>query len=823
MHENSADSDELLTQVQVEQRMYYGGIKRADNMMARAEEAGNAHRNPYAKQVFRDFVQPLADVIRKDCAPGRGPGRAVAHVALLRPLDPDAVALLAVRTALNACLDYRTSSKCDERGVAFKIGAAVNSELVLSQIEEDNPELYHTLANDLQRKMSTDQRHKMTVYRTQARKAGIDWVEWPLGAKEQVGSYLLGNLITAGMLDMAATVERRGYKSVPRAVMLSEAVMQAIDKIKGYCAVTSPVYGPCVEPPLPWVTPTGGGFHTPELRRTLPMVVRCHPAARQRVREREMPTVLAAVNMLQQTAWQVNERILDTVYSLSRAGIRTAEIVSAEHPPKPPRPAAIPEGVKSEDMDDATRTLFVQWKREVTEWHTQRKLAGVRYGRFHAATRAAETFRKYPNLYFVHFADSRGRLYPLTYGVNPQGSDLQKALLRFADGFPLNTASAIRWWHILGANKFGFDKATLSERFMWAHDRRDLILSFAADPVSNRGWLDAGDPLQFLAWCFEYADWAADPDGFVSHLPVGMDGSCNGLQNLSALLRDEVGGEATNLTCNETMQDIYGRVANKAASRLAAHSYGDPDKDRIRDLWIAHGVARAAVKRSVMTTPYGVTRRSATKYVVEDYLKGTPNPFTRSEYRLAATVLMDHVWPAIGDVVVKGRQCMDWLHSGARAAIKAGHERIEWETPSGFPASQSYYDIETYRIRTRLIGVETIKIAVAAETDAPDILRHASGLAPNFVHSMDAAHLHRVAARCLRAGIPAVAMVHDDYGTHAANAQTLFEFIREEFVGMYEERDPVREFADKYPEVGDPPTRGSLDIREVLRSDFFFS
>jgi DNA-directed RNA polymerase len=34
---------------------------------------------------------------------------------------------------------------------------------------------------------------------------------------------------------------------------------------------------------------------------------------------------------------------------------------------------------------------------------------------------------------------------------------------------------------------------------------------------------------------------------FVSHLPVAFDGSCNGLQNYSMMLRDEVGGAATNL------------------------------------------------------------------------------------------------------------------------------------------------------------------------------------------------------------------------------------------------------------------------------------
>jgi DNA-directed RNA polymerase len=38
-----------------------------------------------------------------------------------------------------------------------------------------------------------------------------------------------------------------------------------------------------------------------------------------------------------------------------------------------------------------------------------------------------------------------------------------------------------------------------------------------------------------------------NPEEFVSHLPVPLDGSCNGLQHLAAMGRDVVGAQATNI------------------------------------------------------------------------------------------------------------------------------------------------------------------------------------------------------------------------------------------------------------------------------------
>jgi DNA-directed RNA polymerase len=813
----------LLTQREIEEQMYYGGIKRADGMMEKAEAGKRASDLPYAKEVFREFVLPVAEAIKANVESGKA-GKRQAHANLLHGLDYEAVAFLSVRTALSTQL---STDPENHRQLAYSMGRTIHQELLLAQVEDFSPELYHTLVRDMGRRLSKSASYRTTVMRLQAQKAGIVFTEWPIGAREQVGFFLLELLETAGLIVLGNEI-RSGYKRVAREVMIHPDVLERINGIKDYLAISMPVFGPCVEPPIDWTTPMDGGFHTNALRRANRNLVHGTASVLEVARHADMPIVLQAVNALQRTKWAVNTRMLDTLYEVAK-NFSMKEIVSLADKPKPVPPVWLDKGMKVEDMTQPQQDMFKNWKRSVADWHTERKLLATRAGRFYAATRQAEMFRDYPAIYFVYFADSRGRLYPMTYGLNPQGSDLGKSLLHFADGLPVNTNDAIRWFHVQGANKWGFDKATLADRHAWVVQRQEEFLSYAADPINNRGWAEASKPLQFLAWCYEYRDYVLDTDGtFVSHLPISMDGSCNGLQNLSALLRDEIGGKATNLTANEVMEDIYRRVAEAAVHRLTAMAL-DGDDAKLRDLWLEHGISRAVVKRSVMTTPYGVTLMTATEYVVKDYLDDPDvvHPFGKDTKvkKAAARVLMKAVWPAIGDVVVKGREAMDWLKKGARAIVNNFNPELDpiirWDTPSGFPACQAYFEEHVHRINTRLHG--PVKIRVLSETDEPSMSRHSGGMAPNFVHSMDAAHLHLTTAAASVLSIDALAMIHDDYGTHAANSQRLYEIIRRQFVAMYDNNDPIADLCVRYSCLPKPPAKGTLDIREVLKSDFFFS
>lgn len=65
-----------------------------------------------------------------------------------------------------------------------------------------------------------------------------------------------------------------------------------------------------------------------------------------------------------------------------------------------------------------------------------------------------------------------------------------------------------------------------------------------------RWWQNAESPWQCLAVCknIQEALDSGDPSTYVSHTPVMMDGSCNGLQHYAALGKDYAGGKSVNLT-----------------------------------------------------------------------------------------------------------------------------------------------------------------------------------------------------------------------------------------------------------------------------------
>lgn len=844
----SAESQ--LTQEQLEKDMAAFGKARAERIMGRNETAGSADNNPYAKAIFNRYVMPLADIIRADIKTKK-PGRNQAHVTLLEPMDPEAIAFLAVRAALNDLLagttqqamkvsqDSSSAPATSGRDLMGSLGKAVYHELMLSMFSEEAPELFYTLVNDLGRRMSKSERHRLNVFRIKMKEAGVPVPEWGAAGTQQIGAYLVDQLSELGMLEIEKyTVPAAQAKNVRNTidVRLSDSCFELVSQIKEMVAETTPYFLPCIEQPKDWVSIMDGGYHTLDMRRMSPFCIKSQGAWSE-VAENDLSRVFAAINALQRVQWQVNSKMLDTIRQVAKH-FDMDEILSQAEFPAPPQPDWLMDGMKQEDMTPDELEQFKIWKRAKREWYTNMKLRGTKYGRFVTATGVADKFRNFGSIYFVYFADFRGRLYVQTTGISPQGSDMQKALLRFAKGLPLDSLDAERWFCIHGANTWGKDKLTLDDRVAYIAKHRDVIMAFAADPINNRGWQEADKPLQFLAWCFEYAEWQNSPHTFLSHLPVGMDGSCNGLQNFSAMLRDEVGGKAVNLTPSPLPNDIYQNVADvtmlllrksdpwnvpeadedDAESQKARRKAELANKHRI--MWLNHGITRSLVKRSVMTLPYGSTRFSCADFIVGDYLKeGKAPEFSREEYAAAAQFLSHYVWEAIGQVVVKATDAMDWLQRSTKKMLE-NDSGCRWITPDGFSVIQYYQEQDLHRINTKLCGNTKIRVSQDNQ-DTPSLRQHKNGIAPNFIHSLDANHLRMVTNAAAAEGLD-LAMIHDDYGTHAAKAATLYRIIREVFVAMYEQHDPLGDLATAY-ELSSPPARGSLDLRLVLQSPYFFS
>jgi len=61
---------------------------------------------------------------------------------------------------------------------------------------------------------------------------------------------------------------------------------------------------------------------------------------------------------------------------------------------------------------------------------------------------------------------------------------------------------------------------------------------------------------------------AAEKDpGYITRFPVLLDGSCNGIQHLALMTRDEEAGRLVNLTNADEIFDLYSIVESKVVAR----------------------------------------------------------------------------------------------------------------------------------------------------------------------------------------------------------------------------------------------------------------
>lgn len=796
-----------MNQLELEQEMVDGGRERMLSMLRNNEDKGKAFNNPYAPVVYRRFIQPLADSISTYVTTIKRGVHGGAKT-LLRPHDPLALAFITVRACLAGAIDGQGLSS-----LSATIGRQVYGETLLAAVEHIEPALYYTVINDLQKRRSEDDTYRIAAFRQAAKDIGTPLPDWSTEERMQVGSLLVGIAVESGLVELHLEKSLRKTKQI---VMLSSEVQALIDNISDFVVGASPITLPFVEPPRPWTSPNTGGYHSEAMQRAAPCVMRGVSS----VPVGDIPPlVLHAVNTLQATPWQVNVEVLNTVSQVAKY-FDVGEVVAQADCPKPPKPLWLYDDTDMQNITPVQAAEMRAWKQEMRLWYVNSKARARQWGRYYEALRIARKFQNEKCIYFLHQIDYRTRLYAITRGINPQGSDLQKALIKAAHGKPIGDAG-LPWFKAAGANRYGYDKCSIADQIKWVDDNHGTFIKIANDPLGCRDWCEASSPFQFLAWCFEYAGFAQHGTKFISHLPLGQDGSCNGLQHFSAMLRDEVGGAATNLVPNDKPQDIYRLVAEETSRIVAADTR--VDEAGVAVLWKNHTMTRELVKRAVMTLPYGSTRFSCSEFILKEYLnQGHAPEFSRHQYGLAANWLSYRVWEAIGRVVIKAREAMTWLQQGADHAMRGGSTELVWKAPNGATIRQQYPKIETVRVSTRLLGGLRLSPRVGKVTDAPDPRRHRNGIAPNFVHACDASHLQYLVQAATSEGISFLAMVHDDYGALACDVPKLHKLIRDTFVDMYQQNNPLVNIKHALGIEKDLPEQGTLNITEVRDSTYFF-
>jgi DNA-directed RNA polymerase len=372
--------------------------------------------------------------------------------------------------------------------------------------------------------------------------------------------------------------------------------------------------------------------------------------------------------------------------------------------------------------------------------------------------------RRFLNKVFYHlyYYDFRGRKYTATAYLHEQGSDLARGLLLRADSKPIGKEGFFWLMVSIASNWAGdagredgakTDKIPLQERYLWALDNEEILLSYAENPKVNQGWMKADNPWQFIAACNElmrfriwqmnvyenHKDVVAEYD-YPSSLEVYIDGSNNGSQHLAALTKDEIIAPHVNLVPLNLPGDLYKYVGDHVWKHLeeelslmtneeiqdcervidnliylkkqinAAEPKSDFRKQLIEQIkefksendqliGIAAPVfwsrikdakhKRKIVKRNTMTIPYGGTAYGLGQQIIDDARK----------HNIELLLYMEHRWGAylgrevFNDCKRSLEKPMQLLKIFEEAGRKAEQDDkfLSWTVPvTKFPVVQNY-------------------------------------------------------------------------------------------------------------------------------------
>ncbi len=619
----------------------------------------------------------------------------------------------------------------------------------------------------------------------------------------------------------------------------------------------SPSFEPMIVPPTPWTNIDDGGFIKDEESSPkfdlyiMKSTTKRDKANIESQKDKFSPKLLKAVNIIQNTKWQINSDIIDEldIYlkslkeetkidkkeliqnkKVSYQEFKKIRIELASNRKLLKDIGFLEEDIKEKlqpkiDEKKEKEKIYYNYLKEINKLDSEINLK-------EQILKKAKKFKDYSEIYFVWQVDFRGRVYPAQPLLNPQGDDFAKSLLRFATKKALGE-SGERWFKIHGANLYGEDKISFDDRVKWVDDNRDNILAiFDTDNKFENKFLKKADkPFSFLAFAYEYREFINNPKEFKSALPIAMDGSNNGFQHITALLRDSKGAKKVNVipTTNQTEpNDIYKDVAEKTIELIE----NDNSYENIEELEkIKPYINRNLTKKNVMTEVYGAGK-DAKKIQLEDFIKNKLNQelkFNEEEIDRVSTYLRDMINKAIKIELSSSNIYKKWMKDIAKQ-ISTQNREIRWTTPIiGLKVIQEEFKMKNEKINTKYNGKKR-QIQIKIPTDKIDIKEQRKGIAPNFTHSLDATHLFLTILKSNeKYNIDSFATIHDSFGTHACDIDKLQKAIKNSFIDMFNVdilNKLKNEIEEKYIitlENIQYINKDNFNINEIVESKYFFS
>ena len=183
-----------------------------------------------------------------------------------------------------------------------------------------------------------------------------------------------------------------------------------------------------------------------------------------------------------------------------------------------------------------------------------------------------------------------------------------------------------------------------------------------------------------------------------------------------------------------------------------------------------------------MTYVYSSNQRGMSQQIIEDTMqdlndahavKGEPHPFIDEDTAFRAANYLGGVnMRAIRRVINSAERGMDFLRDLCRIMYRH-NQHMFWKTPIGFPVYHIKTGTDRDRIASPFYNSDTgkmipegkFKVNFRKPNDTIDQTASRNGIAPSFIHSLDATHLMLAANKCRDYGVKNLLVVHDSFAT----------------------------------------------------------
>lgn len=733
------------------------------------------------------------------------------HWDVLLLIPPDVIAGVVITQIVEDLVDTRDLRKkvfdnCVDNAysVAYRIGKELKYIAAFRWAKENHKDDY----NYLKRYVKSWKAEKMQKWAKR-----MDAIpDWSKKDTVVLGTNMLQVARQLGIVDISYKVKKiNNQVRKVNTVTMDPKIMNELIRLHDQFQFLKMVYRPMLVPPIPHTEDSAGGVLTMERRK--PTVGG---------RSKASPEHLASLNTLQTTEWSINERVLEVMEVLFNRNEAECNLPAHDF-----EEFIFTKPYPEEGTGDEKRAWKLEKEEKYGNWYKEVQKRAQMLMRLSIAKMVS----RHGFFYHAYTCDFRGRAYTLTEMLSPQSGDFDRGLLQFASPVKV-TREGMYWLMVHVANCCDgmaydgdevSDKDSFDDRVRWVKRQEKHLRKISEDPYANSEWMDndtrkKNPSFQRLAAILDYVH--ALDTGY-SSCPVQLDGSCNGSQHWSAIMRDEDIAKLVNVCPTDKPGDLYQYVADIGTELCRV---GDTQWSQIfYEHWEAR-IPRKVFKRSTMCDAYGITDHGIRRYSREEgHLNwvedGTQKQQAVNELSAIIRQALDGALESSND----GKRYLQTLTEMASNYDKY----VEWVTPSGFKAVNRYTVEEVDISKASFYRNNRLEVSVALDTDEINTAFAVQAIPPNFIHSIDAAHMMLVIGEMSLQGIKNYSFIHDSFGTSCNDVPLMRDIIVRKFYEIHLENQ-LEIFAKHVegtlgfnPQVP-LPKLGTLDYSSILQSDYLF-